>query len=357
MLELHNDTRHAAGLYPGWDRQRRFQLTAVFKAAWRFDPEGNLEPLPETPPLVECDEHHGKPHETSLRAADETVPFKAGAEVYLFGTAHPARAGDGHTAVRLAIDFPGGKRFAKELYVFGRRHWRRRMLGHQPTPPEPLEPTPLVYEHAFGGRVPGRPGSEYPQNPVGLGYNPSDWKVVNAELPRIEYPNRLVARPAHKPVPAGFGPLPVFWQPRADEIGEAVEDPEMHGGCPWPETAEPTLHNAAPPDQRFDATFAGGETLRLSGFFPGRAPSRPVELVLPRPAIELYTHIDGVTERLQLVLDTLIIDTDEMTLQLVGRAGIPWQRLDTRRGWVIVQAPAGATASGSAPEENLRSVS
>ncbi len=38
-------------------------------------------------------------------------------------------------------------------------------------------------------------------------------------------------------------------------------------------------------------------------------------------------------------------------------AGIPWQRLDTRRGWVIVQEPAGATASGSAPEESLRSAS
>ncbi len=97
--------------------------------------------------------------------------------------------------------------------------------------------------------------------------------------------------------------------------------------------------------------------MRLSGFFPGGAPSRPVEFALPAPTVNLFTHIDGVTERLQPVLDTLIIDTDEMTLQLVGRAGIPWQRLDTRRGWVIVQAPAGANASGNAPKENLRSAS
>ncbi len=346
MLELHNETRFAAGLYPGWDRQRRHQLTAVVKAAWRFELDGTLEPL--TVPLVETDEHHGKPHETSLRAADETVPFKQGGEVCLHGTAHPRKAVAPFTAVCLEIDFPDGRHFRKELYVFGRRRWRKRLLGHAITDPEPLEPTPLRYEHAFGGRVPGRPDSAYPLNPVGLGYNPSDWKLVNPELPRIEYPQHLVSKPSHKPPPAGFGPLPVFWQPRADEIGEAVDDPEAHGGCPWSDSAEPSLHNAAPPDQRFPKPFTGGEILRLSGFFPGQRPGQAVELVLPVPGVRLQAFLGGVTTPLEPVFDTLVIDTDECTLQLVGRAAIVWHRLDPRSGWVIVQEAATQTGTGTA---------
>ncbi len=336
MLELANESPFAAGLYPGWDRQRRHQLTLVVKAAWRFTPDGTLEPL-DASPLVETDAHYGKPHESSLKAADETVPFKEGSEVYLYGTAHPPGEGATHTRVSLAIDFPAGHRFRKELLVFGARRWRRRMLAWVASEPEPLSPTPLRYENAFGGRHPGNPDSEYPLNPVGLGYNPSDWKVVNAELPRIEYANRLMAKPSHKPLPAGFGPLPVFWQPRADEIGEAVEEPERHGGCPWHEAAEPTLHNAAPPDQRFPAPFTGGETIRLAGFFPDRAPSQEIAFTLPVPGVRLHTHIDGVPGELSPVFDTLVIDTDACTVQLVGRAGIPWQRLDARQGWAIVK--------------------
>ncbi len=53
-------------------------------------------------------------------------------------------------------------------------------------------------------------GSACPLNPVGLGYDPSDWKLVNHEPPRIENPKHPVARPTHKPLP----PLPAFWQPR-----------------------------------------------------------------------------------------------------------------------------------------------
>lgn len=335
MLELHNETALAAGIYPGWDRQRRYQFTVVLKAAWRFEPDGTLAPL--SVPIVETDAHHGKPHETSLRAADETVPFKQGGEVYLYGTAHPPRAGAPFTAVRLGIDFPDGRRFDKTLHVFGRRRWRKRLLGHALTDPEPLEPTPLRYEYAFGGRVPGKPDVEYPPNPVGLGYNPSAWKLVNPEPPRIEDPQHLVAKPTHKPLPAGFAPLPVFWQPRADEIGEAVDDPDAHAGCPWPESAEPTLHNAAPPDQRFPHPFAGGERIRLAGFFPERDPARPVELVLPLPAPRLLAFIDGATRTLTPVFDTLVIDTDERLLQLIGRAAVAWKRFDPRSGWVILQ--------------------
>ena len=349
MLELRNDTALAAGLYPGWDRGRRHQLTLVFKAAWRFRVDGTLVPVQPAPPVVEADAHHGAAHETSLSAADETVPFKQGSEVYLYGTAHPASPGAVLAEVAMEIDFPSGERFRKALYVFGPRQWRRGALGWRIEAKGPLEPTPLRYEYAFGGRIPGRPGQEFGPNPVGLGYNPSEWRLASRELPRIEWPRRLVARPGHKPPPAGFGPLPRFWQPRADEAGEAAADPEARGGCPWGEAAEPTLHHAAPPDQRFGVPFGGGETLRLAGFACGRGPVRPVTITLPRLAPGVTILAGGAGSGPVPVVDTLVIDTDAMELHLVGRAGIPWRRRDPRRGWVILEdaESGGARDAGS----------
>ncbi len=348
MLDLDNRTDWVAGLYPGWDRARAPQMTLVFKTAWRFDDDGRLEPEPL--PLVEADAHYGKPHESSLRAACETVPFKQGGELLLQGTAHPARAGDRHALVGVEIDFPDGRRFRKRVAVFGRRQWRRGLLGPVPGDPEPMAPTPLRYEQAFGGADPKAPEERWPLNPVGMGWAGRSRRVAGLELPRLERPEQLITRPGQCPPPAGFGPLPVFWQPRADEAGSPVEEPETQGGCPWGADAEPVLHNCAPPDQRFPHPFVGGERIRLQGLFPGRPAGEPVSLTVPKLAPRPGLFVAGRATALQPLCDTLLIDTDARTLALVWRVGIPWRRLDPRQGWVVLEDATLAAGHAPAPQ-------
>ncbi len=337
MLEMRNETPWAAGLFPGWNRQREFQLTAVFKAGFSFDLDGKVEALEATPDLIQADVHHGDPLTTSLREANEIAPFKQGGEVYLHGVAHPATPDQRITEVGLGIAFTDGNTFKKVLRVFGKRQWQRQMMNYTVAGPEPLEPTPLIYEYAFGGRNPNDPEDHYPQNPVGQGLNGKGWELFNDELPRIEQGPDFVTSPAHKPTPAGFGPLPVFWQPRRDEYGDTVAQEETSLACPWTDAAEPTLHNVAPADQRFAAPFVGGEVVHLAGFFPGLSLKQVVRFALPRLAPQLYTVIDGETEPLEPVCDTLVIDTEKRAFYLIWRVGVAWDLLDPRQAWVVLK--------------------
>ena len=224
MLEMYNRSNWPAGLYPGWSHQRDFQLTVVFKVGFRFELDGTITRLDETPPLIEADEHYGKALETSLKSTTEITPFKQGSEVYLFGTAYPHVAGQTLTEVGMGIAFPDGRKFKKVLRVFGKREWKRVMMNYVMSEPAELEPTPIRYEYAFGGRNPDNSDDEFPLNPVGLGLNGKGWRAPNLELPRIEQAPYFVKSPSNKPPPAGFGPLPVFWQPRVAEMGEPVVD-------------------------------------------------------------------------------------------------------------------------------------
>jgi hypothetical protein len=337
MLNFSNATPWSGGLYPGWDRKQDFQITAVFKVGFEFALDGTITPLTETPALVETDEHYGKALETSLKAANETVPFKEGGEVYLFGTAYPLVAGQNITEVGLGIAFPDERKFKKVLRVFGKREWNRTMMNFVMSEPKALEPTPLKYEFAFGGRNPEDKDDEFPLNPVGLGFNDKGWKLLNAELPRIEQAPYFVKGPSNKPPPAGFGPIPVFWQPRIAEIGEPVDELAEQGGCPYNEQVEKTLHNAAPPDQRFPKPFEGGEIVHLAGFFKELELKQVVRLRLPKVKPQLYTIVDNVAELLNPVCDTLVINTDERRFYLIFRAAISADKWEANNGWVVLK--------------------
>ena len=226
MLEFANQTIWAGGLYPGWDSRQQFQLTAVFKASYEFDESGQLLPLSEPAPLVAADEHGGEPLNSSLTAALETAPFKKGSEFYLYGTAYPERENLLAMEVGVGILFTNGQEWKKVLRVFGERRWQKTMLNHQHAQrPGFVTPTPLCYEYAFGGRNPHDEEDEYLANPVGIGYNSDQRKLACDVLPRIEMGPNFMVTPMQKPTPAGFGPLPVWWEPRSSEIGLPAEDP------------------------------------------------------------------------------------------------------------------------------------
>jgi hypothetical protein len=337
VLELSNQSNWVAGLYPGWDHAQQYQLTAVFKAGFSFDESGQVTPLPADYNIVESDEHHANPLTSSLVQASEIAPFKQGSEIYLYGTAIPERDNLIAMEVGMGLSLSDGREWKKILRVFGPRKWQKTKVNYIMGKPGSVQAIPLQYEYAFGGCNPNNDDDAYAANPIGIGYNSDQRKLVSDELPRIETGPTYVTSPMHKPVPAGFAPLPVFWEPRRSEIGEPVADPFAQGGCPYDRAAQKSLHNAAPHDQRFDKPFIGGEVLHLRALLANVSHKRSVQIKLPKLQPQLYTIIDNKAELLSPACDTVVVNTDEQTVFMIFRAGIPWRMTDRRKGWVVLK--------------------
>lgn len=339
MLELCNDSPWAARLFPGWDRERREVMTCVLKARYRFDASGRLE-LGDAPSIEAVDRHGGDPLRSSLVRASEGVPFKAGGEWLAHGTAMPQRPEQRARLVTVTLATPRDT-WTKSLQVTGRRCWQRTLFGLVPGPAEPLAPTPLCYELAFGG-VDTEGRALEPRNPIGMGLHASRQTAADAELPRVEPAGTALTRWSQRPEPGGFGPIPPGWQPRRALAADIDEEAAAAGRCPYPEPVPEPLFNAAPEDQRLPDAFRGGELLTLDGF--GLAGPTPVTIIVPafRPPVRLVTA-DGAAA-LATVCDTLVMDADEGTLDLVARASVACPRVDPVAGWLVVSDPEAAAA-------------
>jgi len=334
MLELLNKTQWSAGLYAGWNQNKESQITCVMKRGFSFDQNGAVKPLDLSPEIIESDTYYSKPHESSLLEVNELSPYKLGSETYLFGTAYPEPK---KYAMELEynIVFNDGKRWNKKLRVSGKRTWKKILLGYVISKPEVLEPTLLQYEHAYGGSNPDNDKESFKFNPIGKGFNKSSgWRVMNLELPNIEIGPKYIKSPPQQQYPAGYSPIPIFWEPRKKEVGDSNQSPEKDGGYPYSSKSKISLHNVAPLDQRFTMPFVGGEKISLKGFFDNNLSKNIIEFVVPRINLDVSLIIDKKKTRLSPVFDTLIIDTDKYEFYTICRLGIPWNILDTRKGWV-----------------------
>ncbi|RFA27221.1 hypothetical protein CAI21_15350 [Alkalilimnicola ehrlichii] len=321
MLELVNRSDWQAGLFPGWNIQARRQFTLVVKAGFQFDEAGTVEPLEESAAIEPSERYFDKPAESSLAAAPDVAPFKLGSEVLLTGTAYPAKQGARAAETELAIDFGRGEPWKKRLLVIGAWHWARQFISAAPSDPEPLTAVPLRYEYAYGGVDEGH-GIAFAANPVGLGYSKFDRRRIGRPLPQIGQGREFARNPSKRKSPAGYGPLPYDWSPRRELRPATDEAAADAGACPMIPPLPAAMHNAAPVDQRFDEPFCGGENVRLSGFF---AEQRSVQLVLPSLRPHAWLRVGEASEVLNLVCDTLVIDTDLRQFHLVYRAAIPWR--------------------------------
>lgn len=335
MFELDNRSAWAAGLYPGWSRSGERQMTLVLKASFAFDAKGTLTPMAAPASIEETDRYFGEPGKSSLAAAGETVPFKQGGELLLFGTAHPPKADATITEVAVGLRRANDRFWEKTLRVFGPRRWDKGLLGISVSKPAPLASLPLRYEHAYGGCDPNHDDKLYAQNPAGVGYSDKGWRVGGMALPQIEIGPKFISGPTQRVTPAGFGPLAPFWEPRSQAFEKLDHEALAWGGCPYPADAAPEMYNAAPLDQRFDQAFQGEETLRLKGLVEG-APRDGLLLNLPRLKPDLKLMRGSQVENFQPVCDTLVIDTDAYQLSLVWRVGIPWNLRDQQTDWLVL---------------------
>jgi hypothetical protein len=349
MLELINNTLWSAGLYPGWDRSNRPQMTLVIKAGFWFSDHGELTPMKSPPSIEESDRFYDESGDGSLAAACETVPYKNGAELLVYGTAYPPRADSTVMEVGIGLRRNEDDYWRKSLRIYGPRTWKRGLVGVSLSEPGTLKPLPLRYEYAYGGRDPRNDMQRYDKNPVGAGYSHRSRYHASLSVPQIETAGTSLNALTQRPEPGGFGPLPTFWEPRTQHQPEMDEARQSVGLCPFIDAVKPAFYHAAPVDQRFSEPFVGTESILLNGLVNKGDGENAVLIHLPQVSPKIGLRKGGEWKALNVQCDTLVVNADEREMHLVWRAGIAHTLSETTPGWVILDelSPAEEEAATS----------
>ena len=293
-------------------------LAPVVKATFDIGEDGQLAFAKEQVPVNLAGEFVDDPESSSYVYEPECAFIKNNTDVVVIGDA-VSPAGP---VKRLLVEILVGDLY-KKIGVLGDRYWVKQAVGYAMSEPEPFETMPLIYENAFGGwDQRDETKSDYePRNPVGKGFYSkgveSDGSLV---LPNLEDPDNLIRSITDRPKPVGCGFTLPQWEPRAKLAGTYDEA--------WQKEACGRL----PAD--FDRLFfnAASEGLMANGFLLG---NEPVKITNMTASGELLFYLPGVrapyvdialsdtVKKLNLNLDTIIINVRDMQVQLIWRNYLP----------------------------------
>jgi hypothetical protein len=313
-------------------------MTLVIKAGFWFSERGELSPMKIPPPIEQCDRFHEESGDSSLAAACDTAPYKKGAELLVYATAYPPQQDSTVMEVSVGLRRNARDDWRKTLRVFGPRSWHRGLTGVTLGQPEPLEPLPLRYEFAYGGRDPRNEMRRYGKNPVGAGYSHHSRYHSALVAPRIEMTGSFLNALTQRPVPAGFGPIPTFWEPRIRHQPNMDEGLQSMGLCPFRDDVNPAFYNAAPVDQQFSQAFSGTESILLKGLLHKREGDNALLIQLPRVSPKIALQKGAERKAITAQCDTLVVNADAREIHLVWRVGISHALTDTTPGWVILES-------------------
>ncbi len=309
------------------DEEGRDVLVVLVKATYNIVQEqveqAQLVLAEEQAPICLAGEYIGEPGKSSLKYAPEANFTKTATDVALIGHAHAPYQRE---VTKLDVSLRVGSLY-KVVRVFGDREWRRG-LGFIPTPwsytkPTPFATMPLVYERAFGGQDQTPEKVKHyafePRNLIGTGVIANRSTRNSVAMPNLEDPMQLIKSIKDRPQPAGFGFISPDWQPRLALSGTYDQA--------WQESRMPLLptdfqrgfFNAAHPDLRAKEFLRGDETVEIiNATLAGKT---VFSLPGSRPVISLTMQYESPLP-LEVLLDSLIIDTDTMTVQLLWRAEV-----------------------------------
>lgn len=315
MLQLRNESPFAPAIAVFPDRAGVDTLYVIVRGSFRIG--RTLSVADEQPPPVQADEYWGEPGLSSLKYASDYHIGKPSTDVVLVGH---ARAPQGTRVRRLDVQLAVAER-RKTLRVTGDRIWQR---DGSASVPEPFEAMPLVYERAYGGVHQPDPGSPEmlgeATNPIGVGFKGKrrGADLVGQPLPNIEEPGRPIRSPGDASVPAGFGFIAPNWEPRLSRAGTYDEAWQRQRAPYLPEDFDPRFLNAAHPDLVFDRYLSGGEPVEAINVHP----AGPLQFTLPHVPLDIAVSIAGRSERPAAVLETVLIEPDDLLLSLVWRAAV-----------------------------------
>jgi hypothetical protein len=322
---LHNATRCAARCVVLPDRAGRDVVVAIVKRTLEVSRAGQatVAEVPAPVRLVPVADPRGM--RGGLRYPSDLVDEKPGTDVLLVGTAHPP---PGPPVTEHDVVLAVGC-VRKVVRVVGARSWERTIRGVVPGAGSPVVPTPLVYEHAWGGPDDDR-------NPVGTGAAADRAALAGAPAPRLEHPGAPLS--AKRPAPAAFGPIGEGWAPRSSFIGTCDAAWRASRAPIRPLDFDLRANCSAPPDQWSEAPLRGDEPVDVAGVSPD---GRAWRFALPayRPRIVFVTRAGFVYA--DPPLDTWLIDADERRVELTwrGRVAAPRKPEELEAVLVIDGAP------------------
>ena len=291
-------------------------MVVVLKATFDLENGGTAKLSSWQEPCTDGLYHEDDPEQT-VRYSSDYALAKPQSEVLLMGHCH---APHGEPITKTSAEFAVG-RLSKRISVFGNRFWRIKDESVFLSQPLPFVSIPLRWERAFGG-----PG--YQENPVGLGIE-EDFRGL-IPLPNLEDPENTIRSPRQRPSPMSASPLPSTWTQRVELIG-SLDEEWKNTRCPFPPADFDTAYfNAAPADLRQDGAFRGDEVIALRNFMRDD-PELVTRLPGLRPRVFLEWNADrgGAFDEVTLFLDTITIDTDEITARCTwrGRVELPGSKL------------------------------
>src|SRR5262245_38074998 len=191
----------------------------------------------------------------------------------------------------------------------GERVWERGLMFLKPSPPEPFEKIPLVWERAFGGMDESvDPPECEPRNPVGCGFRAKKSKLAAEEgrVPNLESPKNGMRGTNSRPEPVGFGFIGPHWQPRVQHAG-TYDEAWMKNRAPLlPADFNPRFFQTAPSDQILETLPDGNIPVEVDH----ASPSGKLAFTLPRPQLEAKARFGTAYESLAMKLDTIVFDGD-----------------------------------------------
>ncbi|MFO0758406.1 MAG: DUF2169 domain-containing protein [Byssovorax sp.] len=286
-------------------------VVVVAKMAYRVSPRGAVRVS-----VAPVRQHSvpGGPR-GSVRYPSDYVFEKPGTDVLLVGTATPPAD---RPVTEMDVSLRVGL-LDKALRVYGPRVFYQGVLGVAPGPPGRLEPTPLIWELAYGGRdesITDRWAVE-PRNPIGMGFAVDRNRLIGTLAPPIEEARSPLSGP--RAAPGGFGPIGPDFEPRQRYAGTFDER--------WRRERAPVLpadfdvrHNSVAPPGLWSATpLLGNEPVEVIG----ATPEGVWRFKLPPYEPSFASVIQGVRKEHETHLDTFLIDADERTVELTWRVCIP----------------------------------
>lgn len=311
---LYNRTGFQASILPILDRDGAQSRVVIVKASYTIGVGGALAASEEPAEIRLGDEPWGPPDIPDLRLPSDFCAAKIGTDFLLCGHAVPQRHQQ-ETYVDVALRVADRTKFMR---VHGARDWKSSVFGVVPGPSAPMRPTPLAWARAYGGldlSDPKRP-LEDARNPVGSGIARDVDRLIGRPAPQIEAPAEPIGAANGPFTPVGCAPLGRNFEPRRKMMGTY--------DAAWLESRYPARpadyreehENCAPPDFVFRDPLRGGEPVTVVGV----RTDGPLAFILPKRRILIEALIDGVVVERRPHLDTVIVDSDAMALELVWRA-------------------------------------
>lgn len=332
--------------------------------------------------LCMADEFYDVPNTSSILQESDIIPFKPKCDVLVQGHAYASKPCQGFKAsIALyrqddeKLGSPLTEILSKEIWLTGSRQWQHTgsrthidfsqfTSDYTLTAVTPTQKVPLRYEYALGGSHQVAPDKSIDKNkdgdkpeqyhevcyrnPIGRGWFENSYfnklKEYKQDLPEfypapqimpkgVIYETPLItkqqgamtafemAKLDYQGAPAGLGALHRSWAPRLAKAGTYDEA--------WLENRHPNLPkdfdfnywNCAPEDQQIDyPDLTKPHTLLVSNLMKGGGQQ---SILLPRHRAFVLASIDYEHQVMPMSLDTLIFNTDKMTLKLVWRLFLP----------------------------------